>query len=327
MIIEDFMQEVGESSIREKLLNCLRSNPKTLPCTFFYDRAGSELFERITKLEEYYPPRIEIPLLRSTARKFNGELRGCDIVELGSGDCSKISIFLDEVPEENRQTIVYYPVDVSREAIEKSGRILRKRYPEMELHGINADFLEHLGKIQGQGMGKRKGRKSLFCFFGSTIGNLDWAKAIDFLKDLDRVMNRKDRLLLGMDMVKDVDVLERAYNDSHGITAQFNKNILKVTNSHLDTDFNPDDFEHVAFFNRRYSRIEMHLRAKSDLEVTSPLLDESITFKKGETIHTENSHKYTAGHIRNMADAAGLLLNNIYTDDKKWFSLVEMVKG
>lgn len=320
MIIEDFMQEVEESSIREKLLNCLRSNPKTLPCTFFYDRAGSELFERITKLEEYYPPKIEIPLLRSTARKFNGELKGCDIVELGSGDCSKISVFLDEVPEENRQTIVYYPVDVSREAIEKSGRILRKRYPEMELHGINADFLEHLGKIPGK-------RKSLFCFFGSTIGNLDCAKAIGFLKDLDRVMKRKDRLLLGVDMVKDIDVLERAYNDSQGITAQFNKNILKVTNSHLDTDFNPDDFEHVAFFNRRYSRIEMHLRAKRNLEVTSPLIDESIIFKKGETIHTENSHKYTAGHIRKMADAAGLLLNNIYTDDKKWFSLVEMVKG
>lgn len=323
MIIEDFMQEIGESSIREKLLSCLRSNPKTLPCTFFYDRNGSELFEKITKLEEYYPPKIEIPLLRSTARKFNGELKGCDIVELGSGDCSKISVFLDEVPEENRQTIVYYPVDVSREAIEKSGCILRKRYPEMGLHGINADFLEHMGKI----LGKRKGkRKSLFCFFGSTIGNLDRTKATEFLKDLDGVMNREDRLLLGMDMVKDIDVLERAYNDRQGVTAQFNKNILNVTNSHLGTDFDPDDFEHVAFFNRKYSRIEMHLKAKRDLEVTSPLLDGSIIFKKGETIHTENSHKYTVEHIRGMADAAGLFLRRIYTDDKKWFSLAEMVK-
>ena len=319
MIIEDFMTEVGESSIREKLVTCLKSNPKTIPCTFFYDQDGSELFERITKLEEYYPPKIEIPLLRSTARKFNGVLKDCDIVELGSGDCSKISVFLDEVPEESRQTIVYYPVDVSREAIEKSGRILRKKYPEMGLHGINADFLEHIEKIRGR-------RKRLFCFFGSTIGNMTEVKAMEFLKNLDRVMNKKDRLLLGMDMVKDIDVIERAYNDSQGITAKFNKNILKVTNSHLGTDFNPDDFEHVAFFNKTYSRIEMHLRAKRDLEVTSPLLKESIILKKGEMIHTENSHKYTVGHIRKMADAAGLFLANIYTDEKKWFSLAEMVK-
>jgi L-histidine N-alpha-methyltransferase len=313
------MSEVGETSIREKLVACLRANPKTLPCMFFYDQNGSELFEKITKLEEYYPPKIEIPLLRSTAREFNGELKDCDIVELGSGDCSKISAFLDEVPEESRQTIVYYPVDVSREAIEKSGRILQKKYPEMGLHGINADFLDHIGDIRGK-------RKRLFCFFGSTIGNLTEAKAIEFLKNLDRVMNKKDRLLLGVDMVKDVDVIERAYNDSQGITARFNKNILKVTNSHLGTDFNPDDFEHVAFFNKAYSRIEMHLRAKRDLEVTSPLLKESVILKKGETIHTENSHKYTVGHIRKMADATGLFLANIYTDEKKWFSLAEMVK-
>lgn len=319
MIIDDFMPEVGESSIREKLVACLKSDPKTLPSMFFYDQNGSELFEKITKLEEYYPPKVEIPLLRLTARKFNGELKNCDIVELGSGDCSKISVFLDEVPEESRQTIVYYPVDVSREAIKKSGSLLQKRFPEIGLHGINADFLEHLEKIRGK-------RKRFFCFFGSTIGNLDRAKATEFLKNLERIMNRKDRLILGVDMVKDIDVIEKAYNDSQGITAKFNKNILKVTNSHLGTDFDPDDFEHVAFFNKAYSRIEMHLKAKRNLEVTSNLLDESIIFKKGETIHTENSHKYTVGHIRNMADTAGLFLANIHTDDKKWFSLAEMVK-
>ena len=127
-------------------------------------------------------------------------------------------------------------------------------------------------------------------------------------------------------MVKDIAIIERAYNDSQGITAEFNKNILKVTNAHLETDFNPDDFEHVAFFNKEYSRIEMHLRAKRDLEVRSPLLDESFTFIKGETIHTENSHKYTVDHIRKMAGVGGLCVSNIYTDDKKWFSLAEMVK-
>ncbi len=319
MIIEEFMPEVGESSIREKLVACLKSNPKTLPSMFFYDQKGSELFEKITQLEEYYPPKIEIPLLRSTARTLNGELHECDIVELGSGDCSKISVFLDEVPEETRRNVVYYPVDVSREAIEKSAGILQERYPEMDVHGIHADFLEHIEKIPGK-------RKRFFCFFGSTIGNLTEDKAMEFMRNLNRIMNKNDRLLLGMDMVKDIDIIERAYNDSQGITAEFNRNILKVTNSHLGTNFDPDDFEHVAFFNKELSRIEMHLRAKRDLEVTSPLLDESFVFKKGETIHTENSHKYTVDHIRKMANAAGLSLENVHTDDKKWFSLAEMVK-
>lgn len=171
MMIEEFMPEVGESSIREKLLACLRSNPKTLPSMFFYDETGSELFEKITQLEEYYPPKIEIPLLRSTARTLNGELSECDIVELGSGDCSKISVFLDEVPEETRRNVVYYPVDVSREAIEKSAGILQERYPEMDVHGIHADFLEHIEKIPGN-------RKRFFCFFGSTIGNLTDRKSV-----------------------------------------------------------------------------------------------------------------------------------------------------
>ncbi|MCD4821174.1 MAG: L-histidine N(alpha)-methyltransferase [Methanococcoides sp.] len=319
MIIEDFMPDIGESSIREELLACLRSNPKTLPSMFFYDHHGSELFEKITRLEEYYPPKIEIPLLRSTAQKLKQQIEDNDLVELGSGDCSKISVFLDEVPKEIRQTIVYYPVDVCKDSIERSACNLQGKYPEMKVHGITADFLEHIEKIPGK-------RKRLFCFFGSTIGNLTEARSIEFMTDLGKVMNKNDRLLLGMDMVKDIGIIEKAYNDSQGITAEFNKNILKVANDHLETDFDPEEFEHLAFFNRKDSRIEMHLKAKKDMEVTSPILDEKIIFKKGETIHTENSHKYTVDGIEKMAGAAGLSVENIFSDDKKWFSLVEMVK-
>lgn len=319
MIIEDFMLDIGDRSIREELLTCLRSNPKTLPSVFFYDRKGSELYEKITMLEEYYPPKIEIPLLRSTARKLKREFKDCDLVELGSGDCSKISVLLDEVPEEIRSTMVYYPVDVSKKAIEKSACNLQESYPELEIHGITADFLEHIEKIPGN-------RKRFFCFFGSTIGNFNWAKAIEFMANLGKVMNIGDRLILGMDMVKDLCILEKAYNDSQGVTAEFNKNILRVTNNHLGTDFNPDEFEHVAFFNKEYSRIEMHLRAKRDLEISIPLLKERIFLKKGETIHTENSHKYTFDEIQKIADASGLSVVQIFTDDQKWFSLVEMVK-
>ncbi|WP_406655535.1 L-histidine N(alpha)-methyltransferase [Methanolobus sp. ZRKC2] len=319
MIIEDFMPQVGESSIREQLVTCLRSNPKTLPSMFFYDHNGSELFEQITQLEEYYPPKIEIPLLRSTARKLNHELKDCDLVELGSGDCSKISVFLDEVPRDIRQTMVYYPVDVCKNAIEKSACNLQDKYPEMGIHGITADFLEHIEKIPGN-------RKRFFCFFGSTIGNLTVVKAMEFMKNLGDIMNDDDRLILGMDMVKDVSVIEKAYNDCQGVTAEFNKNILKVTNNHLGTDFDPEEFDHVAFFNEEYSRIEMHLKAKRDMEVIIPALNERIMFKKDETIHTENSHKYTVEGIKEMAKAGELSVENIFSDDKKWFSLVEMVK-
>lgn len=319
MIIEDFMPKVGESSIREEMINCLRENPKKLPSMYFYDHHGSELFEMITNLDEYYPPKIEIPLLRSTAQKLKQELKDCDLVELGSGDCSKISVFLDEIPEEIRQTIVYFPVDVCKQAIEKSACNLQDTYPEMNIHGITADFLEHIEKIPAQ-------RRRFFCFFGSTIGNLTEVQAMKFMTDLGKVMKNNDRLLLGVDMVKDIEIIEKAYNDSQGITAEFNKNILKVANGHIKTDFYPEEFEHVAFFNKNFSRIEMHLKAKKDLKVTSPFLKDQIIFKKGETIHTENSHKYTVDGINKMANAAGLSVENIFNDDKKWFSLVEMVK-
>lgn len=319
MIIEDHIPEVGESSIQEELLKCLTSEPKMLPSMYFYDNEGSELFEKITQLEEYYPPKIEIPLLISTARKLKGEFKDCDLVELGSGDCSKISVLLDEIPEEIRQSIVYYPVDICKEAIEKSAFSLQEKYPEMEIHGITADFLEHLENIPGK-------RKKFFCFFGSTIGNLTEEKALEFMGNLGDIMSRGDRLLLGMDMVKEIGIIERAYNDSQGITAEFNKNILKVTNSHLGTDFDPEEFEHVAFFNENSSRIEMHLKAKKDLQIDIPVFEKRIVFKKGETIHTENSHKYTSESIKKLADAAEISIEQIFSDEKNWFALVEMVK-
>lgn len=319
MIIDDFMPHTGESSVRDKLLPGLRSNPKTISSMFFYDHHGSELFEKITGLEEYYPPKIEIPLLASTARKLKQDLKDCDIVELGSGDSSKISVFLGEVPTDIRATMVYYPVDVCKEAIEKSAADLHVKYPEMKIHGVTADFLEHMEKIPGN-------RRRFFCFFGSTIGNLNKEKSMEFMGNLGEVMNANDRLIIGIDMVKDIDVIERAYNDDQGVTAEFNKNILNVTNDHLGTNFDPDDFEHVAFFNREYSRIEMHLRSKKDMEITVPVLNENINISKGELIHTENSHKYTADDIEKLANAGGLDVENIFTDDRKWFSLVEMVK-
>ncbi len=319
MIIQNFMPEIGERSVQERILTCLRAEPKALPSVFFYDQKGSELFEQITKLEEYYLPDVEIPLLSSTAKKVNSELKECNLVELGSGDCSKISVFLDAVPKDIRETIIYYPVDVSKDAMEKSGHILQNKFPEIGIHGINSDFIEGMDKIPGD-------KNRFFCFFGSTIGNLTPARTNEFMERLGNVMDKNDRLLLGVDMVKDINVLERAYNDNLGITAEFNKNILRVANDHIGTDFDPDDFEHVAFFNKELSRIEMHLKVKRDLVVKSDLFEERFIFKKGETIHTENSQKYTVQHIYDMANTAGLFVSDIFSDEKNWFSLAEMVK-
>ena len=311
----DTCGQEARSLIEEGLL----SDQKYIPSKFFYDDAGSELFEQITGLDEYYPPKIEAALLGTMARKIECDFRDSDIIELGSGDCSKISIFLEAIAEDIRATIRYIPVDISRGAIEKAANLLAKKFPGLRMHCMPADFLRHLDRIPEE-------RRRVFFFLGGTIGNLSKQEASEFMGSLSCVMNEGDRLILGVDMVKDIDVLERAYNDSRGVTARFNKNILKVVNRHMEGNFDTDDFEHAAYFNRHMERIEMHLRAKADVVFKSPALKEDITVSRGETIHTENSHKFTDAGIRGLAAGAGLKIQNVFTDEKKWFSLVELLK-
>ena len=167
--------------------------------------------------------------------------------------------------------------------------------------------------------------KRLFCFFGSTLGNLTRKQSVQFLLDLKAVMKPGDQLLIGLDMVKDIKVLENAYNDNQGVTAAFNKNILNSVNQYIKTAFSPDWFGHVAFYNQSKDRIEMHLRALKDLEISCMYLPDNIRIKKGETIHTENSHKYTRRHILNFAGITGLNINAVYTDNNQWFSLVHFI--
>ena len=166
----------------------------------------------------------------------------------------------------------------------------------------------------------------MFCFLGGTIGNLSEKEAKRFMVRLRRQMRRDDMLLLGVDMVKDRNVMERAYNDPEGITARFNLNILEVVNRLAKTDLAQADFEHVAFYNQEFSRIEMHLRARREVRGSSPYLEQAITIKKGETIHTENSRKFTARAIRALAAGAGLKIAGTYTDEQKWFSVVQLTR-
>jgi L-histidine N-alpha-methyltransferase len=287
---------------------------------YFYDEVGSQLFEEITRLPEYYLTRTEIPLLKKAASALSDTLRDVAIVEFGSGSCTKISLLLDAVPEKYRDTLCYIPFDVSSEAVEKSSHILSMKYPGIKIQGIVGDFMSQLDVIP-------KESKKVMCFLGSTIGNLPLEKAQRFLIDLSTFMTSGDLLLLGFDMVKSIEILEKAYNDSQNITEKFNKNILHVVNSHINSDFEPDNFDHVAFFNEKRSRIEMHLQAREDLEIVCPDSSAKVVMKKGETIHTESSYKFTEGNITNLAQGAGLQIQKQYTDKNNWFSLVVLEKN
>ena len=286
---------------------------------YFYDEKGSKLFEKITELPEYYLTRTEMPLIKKAATYLKDSITDVNIIEFGSGDCTKISILLDEIPEEKRQTVCYIPFDVSDSAVKESCDILVQKYDGIRIHGIVADFMNQLDVIANK-------TNKILCFLGSTIGNFSIDQSIDFLKDLQSIMQPGDRLLIGFDMVKNKTIVEKAYNDTQQITEQFNKNILKVINKIVDTNFEPNSFEHIAFFNKDQSRIEMHLKAMKTQEVRSPRFPQSIMVEKGETIHTENSHKFTPDQIKNLAEKADLQIETQFTDEKNWFSLVIFTK-
>jgi L-histidine N-alpha-methyltransferase len=317
--IDNFLPKNGDLKLDKEIIADLISTSKKISCVLFYDEVGSKLFEDITKLPEYYLTRTEIGLLKQVAIELNDKLRDVDIVEFGSGESTKISILLESIPKEYRKTICYVPVDVSEASIKKSSDILLKKFPGIRMQGIVADFNTQLLVIP-------KETKKIFCFLGSTIGNFSIDEALRFLVDLSHIMNSGDLLLLGFDMVKSIDIIEKAYNDSKKVTEEFNKNILNVVNNHIGTNFDPNLFEHIAFYNEDFSRIEMHLKAIKDQVISSPNLAVNILIKKGEMIHTENSYKFTEQNIKDLANGAGFEIQKIFTDENKWFSLVQLIK-
>lgn len=310
-------QQDKEETIRE-IFTGLSSDRKYIPSRFFYDAEGSALFEKITTLPEYYPTRTEKAILENISSEIAGDAGHIEIVELGSGDCTKISILLDAIPTKMMSSVKYYPVDISESSMHKSAARLTDKFHGLQVHGMLADFMNHLDSLPGKD-------QRLVCFFGSTIGNLSREQAIEFLSGLSEMMHGGDSLLVGFDMVKEIDILEAAYNDSQGITATFNRNILTAVNNIAGTVFNPGRFRHLAFYNAAKMRIEMHLEALADMEIHSPHFLNVIHLRKGETIHTENSHKFTGELIHTMAGAAGLQVRNIFTDKKGWFSLVQFM--
>jgi len=317
--IRNFLPEISPDQIREEILTGLNADRKYIPSKFFYDEKGSGLFEEITRLEEYYPSRTEISILKSASSDLTNIISGKTIVELGSGSCSKISALLEAAPEETPHSINYIPVDFRQSALEGAANCLALRYPGLKVDAVVCDFFHQLHLIPD-----RSAR--IICFFGSTLGNLSRQEAREFLIDIGEIMHPGDHFLLGLDMVKERSRLEKAYNDRKGVTAAFNKNILNVVNVLIQTDFNPDMFDHLAFFNKEEMRIEMHLKATAQLVIRSPFFQEDLIISSGETIHTENSHKFTREHISDLAVKSGLQIEQIHTDPGHLFSLVQLRK-
>lgn len=314
--ITRLLEKQSRSDIVGEIFAGLAANTKYISSRFFYDEKGSSLFEAITRLEEYYPTRTEKMILKQISSNLLNTVGSAEIVELGSGDCSKISILLNSLSSEILPSVKYYPVDISETSIINSAEVLTNRFPEIQVHGKLANFLNHMESLPGTS-------NRLICFFGSTIGNLTHGEAITFLSGIRKMMQKGDTLLIGYDMVKEIDILESAYNDNQGITEAFNKNILSAINGILETNFEPEQFKHLAFYNQAEMRIEMHLEALIDMRISSPNFPYSVHIREGETIHTENSHKFTKELIYEMAEKSGLQVQDIFSDKKDWFSLVQ----
>jgi L-histidine Nalpha-methyltransferase len=286
---------------------------KELPPKYFYDERGSELFDRITTLPEYYPTRCERQILNRHAPEIVGTAEAEELVELGSGTASKTRALLYAMAGKGSLRR-YVPFDFDPSVVEACAAELIELYPGLEVHGVVGDFGRDLACIPD-------GEQRLFAFLGGTIGNLLPSQRTAFLAGLREQMDRDDRLVIGTDLIKDRSVLEAAYNDRAGVTAEFNRNVLRVINSGLDADFDPDAFEHVAFFDEANSWIEMRLRANGAQQVRIVGADLEVTFADGEEIRTEISAKFTREAVERELAAADLRLDEFFTDGSKLFGL------
>jgi L-histidine N-alpha-methyltransferase len=303
-------EDATDAALRADVLAGLTRTPKTLPPKWFYDAHGSELFERITELPEYYPTRAEREILLDRAGEIAAAGGARTLVELGSGSSDKTRHLLDAMPGLH----TYVPVDVSESALRQAGAALIAERPGLNVHALIADFT---GAIR---LPKTPGPR-LVAFLGGTIGNLVPAERAVFLASVRGLLAPGDALLLGTDLVKDADVLVAAYDDAAGVTAAFNKNVLNVVNRELGADFDLGAFEHVALWDAEREWIEMRLRARADQSVKIPALDLAVDFVAGEEMRTEVSAKFRKDGVRSELAAVGLELGHWWTDREGRFAL------
>jgi L-histidine N-alpha-methyltransferase len=299
-------------AMAEDVQRGLGGRPRALPPKYFYDAAGSRLFEQITRLPEYYLSRVEEALLDALAPVLMRDLAPHDLVELGSGFSLKTQRLL---AARGGTPLRYTPVDVDETTLAASAERLLTEDPALQVHAVIGDFERHLLHVPAP-----SGRR-LVLFLGSTIGNLDAPARQALLDQVRGLLCRGDRLLLGVDLVKDPAVLEAAYNDAAGVTAEFNRNILRVVNQGLGANFRPEAFRHHAWYNATESRIEMHLIPETPQTVHVRSLDLTVRLEPSESIWTESSYKFTRASTRAMLEAAGLRLDAWHTDATGRFAL------
>ncbi|MFF3935485.1 L-histidine N(alpha)-methyltransferase [Streptomyces phaeofaciens] len=303
-------EDATDAALRADVQRGLTADPKTLPPKWFYDAHGSELFERITELPEYYPTRAEREILVDRAGEIAAASGARTLVELGSGSSEKTRHLIAALGDLR----TYVPVDVSESALTQAGRALIAERPGLDVHALIADFTARLALPDTPG-------PRLVAFLGGTIGNLLPAERAVFLASVRALLAPGDALLLGTDLVKDETVLVRAYDDAAGVTAAFNKNVLAVVNRELDADFDPAAFDHVALWDARNEWIEMRLRSRADQTVKIPALDLAVEFAAGEELRTEVSAKFREEGVRAELSSAGLELARWWTDREGRFAL------
>ena len=309
-LVRDDAPEAFASAVRQGL----RSNPKTLPCRYFYDDPGSLLFEQICDLPEYYLTRTEDAILRDHADAMvAGWVADPVMVELGSGSSSKTRRLIVAALRAYG-ALHYVPIDVSRAILEDSSAALVDNFPNLRVTGYAANYQDALPAVAD-----RFDRPKLYVFLGSSLGNYETDEAVDLLQQVARSMDPTDRLLLGTDLDKDPTILEAAYDDSRRVTARFNLNILERINRELDGTFNLDQFRHEARYQTERRRVEMHLVSRVDQEVAIPGAGLNVKFASGESIHTENSHKYTVEMLDHLAERAGFVEEAAWVDPRGWF--------
>ena len=308
--------ETHLASLADEVRAGLMSTPKRIPCRFFYDEAGSLIFEEICELPEYYLTRAESQILRhraeTIARHFDEPIA---LVELGSGNSTKTRILIEALLE-HHGALSYVPIDISANMLENTALQLLDDYKQLEIRAIAAEYQDGLRQLRAN-----VPETKLIVLLGSSIGNLDHSGAARFISELRRNMNRKDHLLLGIDLRKHRDLLESAYDDASGVTARFNRNLLERINRELGGQFDPQTFDFRARYDERSGAVDSHLVSREEQVIGVDALDLQVHFRAGETIHTESSYKYSLAEIDALARSADLERIEHWLDAENRFSL------
>jgi L-histidine N-alpha-methyltransferase len=312
--IDSHLDGSQERSLAEDVLDGLTRPFKELPPKHFYDARGAELFDQICDLPEYYPTRAERAILEQTAVELAALTGAVELVELGSGTAAKTRVLLDALQAAGTLAR-YVPVDVTESMVRDCAETLTEEYPGLRVHGVIGDFERHLDGVP-EAIGPR-----IVAFLGGTVGNFQPGSRRRFLRSIGRLLGPDDHLLMGTDLVKDPGVLEAAYDDEQGVTAEFNLNVLRVLNRELDADFDPEDFDHIALFDTEHEWIEMRLRSRREHTTLVRALDLPVHFDAGEEVRTEISAKFTPERLQGDLSASGLELVRWFTDPDELFAL------